>query len=472
MYVSDVLGMGMTHNVTLESILKKSNAAITTHEQKEGILDMLVKRLRWIGDFLYSGSNLSDPLIDLISHTNVLVGAPGWIIDKAWLSQDIVPYSSQGDPSYVGFGRPVPDFSKVELGIILKPDLIRARDIIPSQYFWYIAIFSGIGSLLAFMLDKKYGKQFWRVQSFILRLVFWPLLLISLGNIVLDDALRYATPGVVENIWTIYNVISWFVPALLLVIAIDRFIWMSLERQTQRKIPDIVRLLTAAMIFLFALFGVVAYVFNQTLTSLLATTGLSAMIIGLAIKANIANVFSGIILNIEKPFSIGDKIMFTVPRSKEIKGKVVDITWRTTRIEHELGHIVSVPNAKMSETEIHNLSITNSGFLCDLWVYVDPQVNQEQIMPLLKSAIADNPHIMNRTGIPPFSVVLLGMRNVGDSWRALYRVRIYVKGNPDGKPVCTKAGDLFWKRLLKSFQEAEIVWNQPPLFITDKHCEH
>ncbi|CAK0758891.1 Peripla_BP_6 domain-containing protein [Gammaproteobacteria bacterium] len=472
MYVTDVLGMGMTRNTTLQGILKEANTTGATIKEKEGgILDVLVQQLRSVGRFLYSDSNLSDPLIDLISHTNVLAGAPGWVIDKAWISQDITPRSSQGDPNYVGFGRPVPDFSKVELGIILKPDLIRARDIIPSQYFWYLAIFSGLGSLLAFALDKKHGKQFWRVQTFVLRLIFWPLLLISLGNLALDDALRYATPGVVSNIWTIYSIINWLMPALLLVIAVDRFIWMSLERRTQRKIPDIVRLLTASVIFLFALFGIVANVFNQTLTSLLATTGLSAMIIGLAIKANIANVFSGIILNIEKPFTIGDKIMFTVYRGKEIKGKVLDITWRTTRIEHELGHIVSVPNGKISETEIHNLSVTGSGFLCDLLVYVDPQWNQEQIMPLLKLAITDNPHIMNRAGVPPFSVVLLGLRNVGDSWRALYRVRIYVKGSPDGKPVCTKAGDLFWKRLLKNFQEAGLTWNQPPLLVTDKNCD-
>jgi|GEM_PF-989540 len=471
-YVNDVLGMGMTRNVTLEGILKESAMTAAIKEKEDGIFGVLIKQLRLIGDFLHADSNLQDPLIDQLSHTNVLTGVPGWIIEKAWVSQDIAPRSSQGNPNFVGFGRPVPDFSTVEFGIIIKPDLIRARDIIPSQYFWYIAIFSWFGSLLAFSLDKKYGKQYWRLHTFLLRLISWPLLMVSLGNLVLDNALRYATPGVVGNVWTIYNITNWIIPALLLVIAMDRFIWMPLERRTQRKIPDIVRLLSSSVVYLFALFGIVAYVYNKEITSLLATTGLSAMIIGLAIRSSIANVFSGILLNLEKPFSIGDKIEFSLSTKQNIKGKVIDISWRTTQILHDLGHIVNVPNGKVSELAVHNLSMgSSSGFLCDLLVYVDPQANQEKVLPLLKSSITGNPHIMDRPGTPPFSVVLLGLRNVGESWWALYRVRIYVKGSPDGKPVCTKAGDLFWKQLLKNFQEAGIIWNQPPLLITDKSCD-
>ncbi|CAK0761144.1 Peripla_BP_6 domain-containing protein [Gammaproteobacteria bacterium] len=472
MYVNDILGMGMTRDVTLQGLLKGSNAAAKIKKQQDGILGILIEQLKIISNFLHSDTNANDPLVGLLSKTNVLAGVPGWIMEKAWISQDIMSRSSQGDPSYVGFGRPASDFSKVEVGIILKPDLIRARDLIPSQYFWYIAIFSGFGSLLAFSLDKKYGKQFWIVQTFFLRLISWPLLLISLGNLLLDEVTHHSTSGVVENVWTLYSIANWIVPALLLVIAIERFIWIPLEHRTKRKIPDIVRLLTASMVFLFALFGIVASVFNKEVTSLLATTGLSAMIIGLAIRSSIANVFSGIILNVEKSFSIGDKIEFVLASKNNIKGKVIDITWRITRIEHELGHIVTVPNGKISEVAIHNLSVcSGAGFLCDLLVYVDPEANQEKILPLLKAAITGNPHILERPGTPPFSVVLLGLRNVGDSWKALYRVRIYVKGSPEGKPVCTKAGDLFWKQLLKKFQESGIVWNQPPLLITDKSCE-
>ena len=465
MYVNDILGMGMTQNTTVQKLLEVNPNII--QDQEEGIVGIIVRWIRVLGKVLHSDMNLTDPLVDVLSRSNMLAGVPGWVIDNAWISQDIVPQSSQGNPNYVGFGKPIPDFSQIQYGIILKPDLIRARDIIPSKYFWYIAIFAIFGAVLASVLDRKYGKQFWRFHTFFIRLICWPLLLVSGGNLILDYVVRYSSAGVVDNVWTMYSISHWLIPTFLIIIGIDRFIWAPLEEKTQRKIPNIIRMLTSALVFLLMLFGIISYVFNQPVTNLLATTGLSAMIIGFAVKSNIANVFSGIVLNLEKPFAIGDKIEFLFLK-KEISGKVIDITWRTTKIEHALGHIVAVPNGKISELAIHNLSMTNTGFLCDLLVYVDPQASPDKVLALIKGAITGNPHILERPGTPPFSVVLLGMRNIGDNWRTLYRVRIYVKGSPDGKPVCIKAGDLFWKQLLKSFAAEGIIWNQPPLLITDK----
>ena len=215
MYVNDVLGLGMTHNATLQGILGGSDIATA---REVGIQDFLANILHSIGHFLYSNTDLSDPLINILSRSNLLAGAPGWIIDKAWISQDLISRSSLGDPNYVGFGRPSPDFSRVEMGVILKPDMIRARDVIPSQFFKDIAIFAAIGAFLAVFLDRRYEKHYWRVQTFVLRVISWPLLLISLGNLSLDYALLYTTSGVVNNIWTAYNVAHWFMPAWLMAI--------------------------------------------------------------------------------------------------------------------------------------------------------------------------------------------------------------------------------------------------------------
>ena len=64
-------------------------------------------------------------------------------------------------------------------------------------------------------------------------------------------------------------------------LAVDRFIWTPLQNRTGRKIPGSIRSFTSLIILLFALFGILAFVFNQQLTSLLATSGLLTMIIGL-----------------------------------------------------------------------------------------------------------------------------------------------------------------------------------------------
>lgn len=449
MYVTDVLGMGMTRNNTLQTVLEASSM-VTGPKDEEGIQELIGQAIHAIRKFLYADSSLGDPLIKLLSRTNLLAGTPGWIIDKAWLSQDIVSRSSEGDPKFVGFGRPSPEFSKVEMGAILKPDLIRARDVIPGQYFLYIAILSFIGAVLAVVLDRRKTQQDWRVQTFFIRLVTWPLLLIAVGNLLLDYALLYASSSVINSIWMFYQVAHWFVPAALVAIAMERFLWAPLEKRTQRKIPNIIRLLSALVVFVVALVGVVANVFEQTITSILATTGLSAMIVGLAIKDSIANVFAGIIINLEKPFGIGDfiKVGNTV-------GKVVDITWRTTRIEVDAGHIVSLPNAKISEAELHNLSRTSAGVSCELKVMVDSDLDPELVRPLLAEAIKGCKQILtDKDGVPDVKVSVGGVKNENQAWITTYSVSFNVKMMPH----FSKVKDYFWPRLWKQFHEAGVSW--------------
>jgi potassium-dependent mechanosensitive channel len=446
MYVTDVLGMGITRNKTLQNVLETSNRSVVS--QEEGVREIVGKLALTIRDFLQSDTQLSDPLINLLSHSNLLAGTPGWVIDKAWLSQDTVIRGSDGDPNFVGFGRPAPEFSQLEMGTILKPDLIRARDVIPSEHFLYIAVFSAIGALLAMLLDRRQKKSQWGIQTFVLRLITWPLLLVSLGNLVLDYALAVATPSVVNLIWTTYQVAIWFVPAGLLTLAIRRFVWAPLEQRTQRKIPDIMRLLADLIVFMFALIGVMAHVFQQDITSMLAATGLSAMIIGLAIKDSIANVFAGIIINLEKPFGIGDSI-----KVNNTSGKVVDITWRTTRIELE-GHMASIPNAKISESELHNLSRASAGYECNLKVVVDSSIDPEKVRSLLAKAIDECPYVLTKDDQPDISITVKGVTNQNQVWLTAYNVGFRVEA-----PAHTaKSEDYFWPRLWRQFHEAGIRW--------------
>nr|VFK25128.1 MAG: Mechanosensitive ion channel [Candidatus Kentron sp. LFY] len=88
-------------------------------------------------------------------------------------------------------------------------------------------------------------------------------------------------------------------------------------------------------------FGIIAFVFDYRITGLLATSGLLAMIIGLAIQTNLSNIFSGIAVNLERPFRIGDWVKL----ADFDEGKVVNVTWRSVRIRTPNNHIISIPNS-------------------------------------------------------------------------------------------------------------------------------
>jgi len=60
------------------------------------------------------------------------------------------------------------------------------------------------------------------------------------------------------------------------------------------------------LVYVVALVGIMDTVFKQSVSAVLATSGVLAVVLGLALQNTLADVFSGLALNIERPFSAGD----------------------------------------------------------------------------------------------------------------------------------------------------------------------
>ena len=114
--------------------------------------------------------------------------------------------------------------------------------------------------------------------------------------------------------------------------------------------------MVAFIIYTVAFFMIVAVVFGKTISGLLATSGVLAMFIGLAIQMNISNIFSGLVINLERPFKIGDMV-----KIDGHLGKMENMNWRTTRICSVWNWSVTIPNHQAAETIIMNYSGSMSG---------------------------------------------------------------------------------------------------------------
>ncbi len=448
MYVSDILGMDMNGSSTLAEQLLKSNLVL---DLASGASD--ASFFQRMAAQLSPAPETTDPLMDALLRSRVLAGVAGWVLDRAWISQDIARRGAEGDPAFVGFGKPQPEFSLLDMGSLLKPDQIDPRDFVPNDWFLIIAIFSLVGSVVANLLDRKDRGQFWRMQTLGLRIVSWPLLLMSAGNMALDYGLQNLTTSTVDMIVMTCASLWWVVPARLAVISLERFVWVPLEIRTGRKIPNIIRAITALIIYLFAIFGVIAFVMGKTVTSLLATSGLMAMIIGLAVQANIANIFSGIVLNLERPFNVGDYIKLNA----SVMGQVVDITWRTIRIRHLEGQMVCLANAKVSEAEIHNYSNLDANFV-RIPLFVDPRYDPRLIRQLVKEALSGFDIFLNLASnyFGP-DAQFKGVECQNGIWAARYRVKFYVQKGNDENMVVNEVMARIWER----FHVNGVEWTRP-----------
>src|SRR5205085_11811143 len=82
-----------------------------------------------------------------------------------------------------------------------------------------------------------------------------------------------------------------------------------------------------------------------------ATTAVGAVVIGFALQDTLGNLFSGLAIQIEKPFRVGHWV--TIGRKD---GLVSEITWRATTIRTKAGNFVVLPNSLPSRDTITNYS--------------------------------------------------------------------------------------------------------------------
>lgn len=86
-------------------------------------------------------------------------------------------------------------------------------------------------------------------------------------------------------------------------------------------------------------------------TGILASTAVLAAIIGFAAQHTIANMVAGVQLAVSQPIKIGDRISF-----EEVEGRVTDITLSYTYVDPGDGTDVVIPNQRLVDGIIHNLS--------------------------------------------------------------------------------------------------------------------
>jgi len=113
-------------------------------------------------------------------------------------------------------------------------------------------------------------------------------------------------------------------------------------------IKDLVRVLILAGIFIL---GVKQAFPDADIGALVTTSAILSIVVGLALQESLSNVFSGIMLTIDRPFKPGDWVELD---GKE--GKILDSNWRSTRILTRDDDLIYVPNSTMAKSNIINLT--------------------------------------------------------------------------------------------------------------------
>jgi small-conductance mechanosensitive channel len=149
----------------------------------------------------------------------------------------------------------------------------------------------------------------------------------------------------------------------------------------------------AASTYVCSALAMIGFVFGLPLQGLVATSGVIAIVLGLALQSTLGDVFSGLSLSIEKPYRIGDQILL----EGGAEGEVIEMNWRATHLRNGANDVVIVPNSAIAKIRIHNHSAGTKRYNESLTMSVDNRNEPELTLEVLKQAamtclsIVENP---------------------------------------------------------------------------------
>ena len=207
--------------------------------------------------------------------------------------------------------------------------------------------------------------------------------------------------------------IIWWINAAWVLTGFTR-VFLIFERRPRegRLIQDLV----VGVIYLSAALSVVAYVFSAPVGTLIATSGVFAIILGLALQSTLADVFSGIALNLSKAYEIGDWIVL----SDGFEGRVVETNWRATHLLNASNDLVVLPNSGLAKMQLTNLSSPNRSHGVKLRVRVAPTMAPSAITDVMRTVLLSSNSIM---AVPAPSVEIKSLDAQAVELELSFRVR-------------------------------------------------
>lgn len=217
----------------------------------------------------------------------------------------------------------------------------------------------------------------------------------------------------------------WVVLLYAVLGTVDALVFGLREGSTStQRLPKLFRDLARALLVAIGATVIYSQVWGQEIEAALTALGLGSIVIGLALQEPLGNIVSGLMLLLERPIAVGDWV-----EVDEVRGKVVEINWRSVHIETPTRELQVVPNVELYKASFANLSrptpvrteVVEMGFSYD-----DPPNRVKEVMLGLLSSVPgvldDPPPVVRTVAFGDFSVNYKLIFSV-DSQAVLFAVR-------------------------------------------------
>ena len=194
-------------------------------------------------------------------------------------------------------------------------------------------------------------------------------------------------PELFEIVWWILG--AWLFKGLFDLVLRRTFFPDNDEPHARRLFAD----LASGLIYVLAFVGIVGTVFKEPVSTFLATSGVLAIVLGLALQNTLGDVLSGLAINIERPFGAGDWITL----ADQVSGQVMQVNWRATRLRTWSHDMIVIPNSVISKAIVTNHSRPEGPHRCIIRLRVDLAVAPSRVIEALRKAATGSPDVAHGT---------------------------------------------------------------------------
>ncbi|MGH9856371.1 MAG: mechanosensitive ion channel domain-containing protein, partial [Acidobacteriota bacterium] len=177
----------------------------------------------------------------------------------------------------------------------------------------------------------------------------------------------------------LYLTIAILVIRILILFFFDIF----LVRNKKYRAPQLLKEITTVVLFGIVLIVIIQDTLKIQVTTLLATSALITVVLGLALQETLGNLFAGLALQLDQPYKQGDWI-----RVGEIFGRVEEVTWRATKLKTVNNDYVVVPNGQIAKEVVTNHSFPEVPHATRITFHVGYQMSPNRVAKVVNDALA------------------------------------------------------------------------------------
>ena len=178
------------------------------------------------------------------------------------------------------------------------------------------------------------------------------LILVGIGVLNLYNA------PIVERIFFAFMIILLSAIANSILSMLIPYIEQHIANNTDTHIDDVILDLSKKFsgVIIYATGIILALdVLGLNIMPFVAGAGVAGIAIGFAAKDTLSNLIAGILLIIDRPFEVGDRIeIWTAPKDSATWGDIIDIGLRATKIRTTDNIVIVIPNNEIMRRDIIN----------------------------------------------------------------------------------------------------------------------